>query len=271
MNEMQKKLLEILKWTDTFCRENDIRYYMVGGTMLGARRHKGFIPWDDDIDIGMPRADYERFYALMKKSDTGNYIAESMKDGNKDYVYPYIKIYDTKTTLTENTRYKTKRGLFIDVFPIDGVGNTINESQKRYNRIKKYINLFFAKICAVRKGRRLYKNISIILLRCLPEFLISHKKLSKKVDKFCVEFSFDNSKYAGNIWGNWGIREIMEKEIFGVPKEYDFEGLKVLGVQDSDKYLTNLYGDFMKLPPVEEQKTHHDFLYCNLEKSFLDN
>ncbi len=270
MNEMQKRLLEILKWTDAFCRKNNIRYYLVCGTMLGAARHKGFIPWDDDIDIGMPRGDYERFYSLAKKSSAGRYVVESIMDSAKDFVYPYIKVYDTQTILIENTRYKTKRGLFIDVFPIDGVGNTEEECKQTYHKIKKSLNLFYTKTCAVRKERKLYKNAAIIFSRCIPDFIVSHEKLVKKIDILCSSHSYEDCKYVGNMLGDWGLKEVMNKEIYGEPKEYEFEGLKIFGVSDSDKYLTHIYGDYMKLPPLDKQKTHHDFIYYDPKNSFLN-
>lgn len=112
MTEIQEKILDIMKWFHEFCQENEIRYYVVGGTMLGTVRHKGFIPWDDDIDVGIPRADYEKLLAnkdsLFKNEN--RYCLESFRDGKPDYEYPYAKIYDTQTTLVENCRQKTKRG-----------------------------------------------------------------------------------------------------------------------------------------------------------------
>ena len=109
MNDMQKKLVDMLQWYHEFCKKHNLNYYAVGGTCLGAVRHQGFIPWDDDIDVGMPREDYNRFEALMKEEgNSGKYVLE-MPFENKDFVYAYGKLYDTTTTLIENTRYKTKR------------------------------------------------------------------------------------------------------------------------------------------------------------------
>ena len=103
---LQQKLLDILKWFHLFCEENNLKYYAIGGTMLGVVRHKGFIPWDDDIDVGMPREDYNKFIELTKNKQFDKYVVESIYDNNKDFFYPMVKIYDTTTTLIENTRYK---------------------------------------------------------------------------------------------------------------------------------------------------------------------
>ena len=118
-SQLQTMMLDMIKWFHGFCKKNNISYYVVGGTMLGAVRHHGFIPWDDDIDVGIPRRDYERLLndkELLLLSEE-RYTIESFRDGNQDFEYPYAKIYDTHTTLIENCRTKTKRGIYIDVFP----------------------------------------------------------------------------------------------------------------------------------------------------------
>ena len=124
MNEMQSKLLDMMKWFHGYCEENGLRYYALGGTALGAVRHGGFIPWDDDLDVGMPRADYDRMISLCKNG-TGNTRYRIEAPGqNRDFIYPFCKAYDTETTLVENARIKAKRGVYIDIFPLDGIGNT---------------------------------------------------------------------------------------------------------------------------------------------------
>ena len=117
MNEMQTRLREMMQSFHGFCVKHNLRYYLVAGTCLGAVRHKGFIPWDDDIDVGMPRADYNRFIELVKTEKMGeNYAVEDPLE-NDDYIYAFAKMYDTSTTLIENTANKLKRGIYIDIFP----------------------------------------------------------------------------------------------------------------------------------------------------------
>lgn len=269
MNELQSNLAEIMKYFHDVCVKNNIRYYVLGGTCLGAVRHKGFIPWDDDIDVGVPRTDYERLIEIMKVSGNKKYILESPLE-NKDFVYSYCKLYDTETTLTENTRYKTRRGTFLDIFPLDGAGDTLEDSLNYFKKINRFNNYISTKVCAINPHRKFYKNVGIVVGRCIPEFIFGWRWAYKKVDGLCRQRNYDDCKYIGNMFGNWREREIMAKAIFGEPKLYDFEGMKVYGPEDADKYLTSLYGDYMKLPPKEKQVTHHDFLFLDLKKSYME-
>ena len=126
LNPLQQKLLGMLTWLIKYIDDNNIRYYIIGGTMLGAVRHEGFIPWDDDIDIAVPRNDYERLIDLLK-SPVDHYVIESPKGEAEDYVYSYAKLYDLNTSMTELARKNVKRGVYIDIFPLDGIGNSLGQ------------------------------------------------------------------------------------------------------------------------------------------------
>ena len=267
MNELQSKLVKIMEYFHNVCELNNIRYYVLGGTCLGAVRHKGFIPWDDDIDVGLPRKDYDRLIEIMKSSDNVKYLLEIPLE-NKDFTYSYAKLYDTETTLIENTRYKTRRGCFLDIFPLDGAGEDREEAVRHFNRANSYNNYVSTKVCAINPHRAFYKNFAIVLGRCIPEFIFGWRWAYKQVDKICRQKDFDDYKFVCNMYGNWREREITERVVFGTPKLYDFEGLRVYGPEDADKYLSSLYGDYMKLPPKEKQVTHHDFLFLDLNKSY---
>lgn len=269
MNDIQRRLLEILIWTDSFCRKNDIKYYLVGGSMLGAVRHKGFIPWDDDIDIALCREDYEKLYKALNNYGDAKYCVETYKNGKDDYIYPYMKIYDKSTTLVEKTRNKLKRGLFLDVFPLDGVGDCGKEPMRNLKAIRHLVNLLSLKVCKVNKNRKLYKNIALISAKIIPNFILNYKKLIIEIDSKCSKYNFDDSLYVGILCGKYGYREVMDKNFYGTPKEYDFEGFKFFGVENPDGYLEKLYGDYMKLPPPEKRTCPHDFIYCNLEEPFI--
>lgn len=271
MTELQEKLLGILKWFDAFCREYNLRYYLVGGTMLGAVRHNGFIPWDDDIDVGMPRLDYERMAEILAQTPDERYILETPNTKAKDFYYPFSKIFDSTTTLIENTKYKIKRGIYIDVFPLDGIGNTLEEANNNYKSIKRQYQLLMTRVATIRKGRGFLKNSAVVLMRFIPKCFLDEKKILKKLDKCCSKISFDDSKYGGNLVGNWWDKEIMPKELFGEPAEYIFENLRLKGPAEFDEYLSHVYGDWRKLPPKEKQISHHEFLVCNLNESYLEN
>ena len=171
MTDLQIKLLSMLDTFHKICIENNLSYYVVGGTALGAIRHKGFIPWDDDIDVGMPRDDYEKFKNLAKTLYLSEYEFEF--SGKKDFTYTYGKMYDTTTTLIENNRYRICRGIFIDIFPIDGLGNDYEEGLKHLRHVRKIKNLIGTKTCGIRKGRKLHKNLSIVVMHIIPERILS--------------------------------------------------------------------------------------------------
>lgn len=268
LNTLQAKLLDMLKWFDEYCTQNGIRYYLGGGTMLGAVRHNGFIPWDDDIDLILPREDYEKLLSLFTEQK-GNYILEAPSSPAKDFLYSYAKLYDASTTLVENTRYKCRRGIYIDIFPLDGVGDTPEECEKHFSKVDKANMFLMTRTCAVRKGRSFYKNFAIILSRLIPNFIVNNKKLAKKVDRLASSKSFEDSAYVANFMGAYRHKEIFDKSFLGEPTRYQFEDIYVNGVEHYDEYLTHIYGDWRKLPPVEKQVSHHDYLEIELEASYL--
>ena len=269
MTDLQKKLLDMFSWFHGFCVENGLRYYAMGGTALGAVRHNGFIPWDDDIDVGMPRNDYEKLRKLVANFKSENEFCFEFPSEKKDFVYAYGKVYDKTTTLVENTRYNTKRGIFIDIFPLDGMGDDMEDVRAHFKKIQKLNNLAHTRICAIRKGRKWYKNMAIVVSRCIPDFIIDARKITKKIDALGASRSFDDCKYIANCFGAWGEKEIHEKRIYGTPKLCKFETAEIYVQEDTDAYLRGLYGDYMKLPPVEKRVTHHDYVSMDLEKSYL--
>lgn len=267
---LKAKLLEMMKWFHHFCEENGLIYYALGGTMLGAVRHGGFIPWDDDIDVGMPRSDYEKLQTLLKTQKNSRYILESPYSENKDFTYPICKLYDTSTTLIEKRKKLIKRGVFIDIFPLDGLGNSKEECEKNFAPVKHKYDLILLKVTALRKGRSFIKNMMVLLFKLIPSFLFDDKKKIKELDLLCQKYDFNSCKWGGNLLGAWRLKEVMPVEILGKPKKYRFEDIEIYGAEDYNAYLTYLYGDWRKLPPKEKQVTHHDFVFLDTEKSYLD-
>lgn len=264
--QLKKTLLEMLSWFHNFCIENDLKYFAVGGTLLGAVRHKGFIPWDDDIDLGMPREDYKKLEKLIGNKENGKYYFETPNTTRKGYYYTYGKLFDTDTTLVENSRDKLPMGVYIDIFPFDGVGETKEEAIKYLSSVKKLQDLLAVRVSGIRKGRAFYKNAAVAVARVIPSFLFNDKKLLKKIDSICSGKNFNDSKYVANMNGAWGLREITTREIVGTPKLYDFENIKIYGIEDYDAYLTGVYGNWRQLPPEEKRVSIHDYVYVDLNK-----
>lgn len=258
----------MLDWFHNFCGEYGLNYYVVGGTMLGAIRHGGFIPWDDDIDVVLPRPDYEKLLSLCK-GQIEHYLLESPYSGRDDYFYTCAKLYDTDTTLIEKAKYTCKRGIYIDIFPLDGLGNTIKQAYSNFRKVDKVNVLLKTRTCAVLERRGVIKNASIIFSQLIPSFIINDHKLILKVDKMASSFGFENSLYVANLMGAYRKKEVMEKSVFGVPKDYKFENITVKGVEHYEVFLNHIYGDWRTLPPIEKRNTTHEYQYIDLNKSFL--
>lgn len=269
-SDLQRNLIKMMSWLDGFCRDNHLDYYALGGTMLGAARHEGFIPWDDDIDIGMPRKDYQRLEELLI-NNKGRYQLETCNTQNEDYCYPYAKLYDTETTLIENYKPPLVRGTFIDIFPLDGLGSNLDKGVCWFKKVSMGYKFFLTRVAAIRKNRAIHKNAAIIVSRAIPHFILSNRSIRRCLDYAASKYDYDSSTYIGNFFGNWGEREIVPKSVIGKPKEYKFEDITILGVEDYNSYLSCLYGDWRKLPPKDKQITHHDYLFLDLDVSYFDH
>ena len=262
MTLLQNKLLEMLIWLDSFLRKNQLVYYVDFGTLLGAARHKGFIPWDDDIDISMPRPDYEILCKLLEKP-VDHFVVESLSSGNPDYYYTYAKLYDIDTTMTEKNRYSLTRGVFIDIFPIDGIGHSLREALKGYRHFRRMNDFLMTRVCAYNKNRLFYKNIAITVSRLIPDSFIATRKISIRIERFLKKLNYNDCKYL------LSSDFMFERDLTDDLCELQFEGINVFAPKRFDEYLTKCFGDWRKLPPVEDQKTTHTFSSVNLNKSFL--
>lgn len=268
MTPLQEKLLELFCNFDAFCREKGITYFMLGGTMLGAYRHKGFIPWDDDIDIGMPRGDYERFIKEANKDLPEQYIVRH-RSIEKDVPYAFAHMEDKTTTCIENRRNKKDYagGVYLEIFPLDGGASTIRKQKFQAMKIYVYKKMLYAKIMDYEeKHRAFYKALVIHTIRRL--FTI--EGLTGKIDQVIRQYNKKENSYYCNHLGHWTTKENIEKKVFLPPKEYEFEGHKFYGAGNAKAYLTSLYGDnYMQIPSKEEQeKGKHPAYFLDLELPF---
>ena len=251
INELKSVQLDIMKYVHRFCVDNKIQYSMCGGTMLGAIRHKGYIPWDDDIDIQMPREDYERFVASFCDSRGVYKLCEVRKDD--DYDYPYAKIEDSRTVLKERINGKVI-GVNIDIFPTDYVGDTLKESEHWMNEMGLWRKLFLVKLLKLNSNISMVKKMALIFWKAVLVGFPRHVMAKRMIDK---AVSYRKSRYVGVVvWGN-GIKEIMPSSQLNDLDLYDFENTRFYGFKDYDTYLRVKYGDYMALPPAKMQKSPH--------------
>jgi len=246
--------LDILDKVVKFCEENNLVYFLCGGTLLGAIRHKGYIPWDDDIDLMMPRKDYETLSHTFKYDGLKLYAHELLSNYNK----PFIKIGDTSTDLIENSVNEYKIGVNIDIFPLDGFPDNIKLIKRHINKIEFYRRLLVLKHLKKREGRSFYKSVTLNLSKYFLYF-ISTKNLLEKISNRARKYNFDWCANAGiAVWG-YGKKEVCPKVVFESSINIEFENKFYKAPKDYAVYLSNVYGNFMELPPVEKRITHHDY------------
>lgn len=261
LREIQKISLDICKKIDKICDEQNLRYYLYGGSLLGAVRHKGFIPWDDDIDIVMPRKDYVLLLKYMKEHEKE---LKPLKVFNVDLIpeYPYMisRISNDNYYLEVGNEKPYGMGIFIDVYPWDGIGNSEREILKRKKKASKYSSLCYLstrKKCIKEntksKGKLLIKPLAFRFAK-----IIGKEKFMEKLNRMAELYQYENAKYVGClVWGTDGVKGIFPKEWMEPHIKLPFEDASLRAPKEYDKALHRLYHSYMKLPPKEEQIPHH--------------
>lgn len=275
MGENIKKLqavdLEIVKEVVRICEKYNLIYYMIGGTFLGAIRHKGFIPWDDDIDLAMPREDYEKFLSVAEKELNSNLQLVNFKtDSLYQYYITRIRDIDTKVVETRiGNDYKYTHAS-IDIFPIDGTPNNKFMRKIYYFRVLTHRALmslcYKDSIDRERKRSKKEKLLLAIMEKIAVNKFTTPYKQKMKIDKLLKKQKVSDSDMIGTIMGAYRTREIVPKSYFGKGKFYEFEGIMLRGPELYHEYLTHMYGDYMKLPPEESRKTHFKIIEIHGEK-----
>lgn len=254
-SEFNQHMLDVLSTFHEFCLEHDLRYFLIGGGLIGAVRHGGFIPWDDDIDVAMPRKDYERFLSLRDSVSEGFKVSLPFKgDG---YTNTMTRMYSTQYRIQEQFIKRFTLGPWIDIFPID---NTFDNEFLRKIHFKiayifKILNACKLGGVAVNEGRKKARSklFTYYLMKLVPgsflsvpfEWLLTVKKKP--------------GTYVANLMGRWQDREIIEREYLDESCLVPFENIKLSTFKNYDAWLVRVYGDYMKLPPVDERVPDHFF------------
>lgn len=260
LEEIQHELKEMLGELIKFLKKENINYFVWAGTFLGAVRHKGFIPWDDDVDLAMTRPEYNKLLEYLKNNDnkiSDNLDAIGFEIGNSDF--PFIKIVNKNLSVVEEE--KCDEYLWIDIFPLDG---TPRENEKFWKKVNFYKTILSLKRneknnVDVPYSNKYKKFLKLIFMKFLK--LWKYDNFLKFYYKICTKYKYDECEYIhNNVWSS--SKGIFHKSEL-VNKEYLFEGLKVNGLKDYDSILTRGYGNYMKLPPIDKRVTHEIKVWKN--------
>ena len=254
VDEIKQRVFDVLCYIDDVCKKNGIVYYLDSGTLLGAVRHKGFIPWDDDVDILVDRADYERFIKAIN-NDGDHYRALSMHN-TKDYHYLFAKVVDTETELIEEPVSVEGMGVFVDVFPMDHLPS----SDIKRRLFQRKIHLYRMALTVLRRNEQGDKpNCAIQKVVYLMFKHSGWKKVQFKLDSMLAKRKDQVTKYKGNVVCSFNPYRDVKTEIYGEPVKLQFESREFSAPKKYKEYLTILYGDYMKLPPEDKRVSNHDF------------
>lgn len=256
--EKQKTIeYDLLKQFVKICNDNNLRYYLIGGTLLGAVRHNGFIPWDDDIDVGMSRQDYEKFLSIAQPQ-LPEYVFLQTNKTDPNFPLNFAKLRNSNTTFIESSVKKLdiNHGIYIDIFPLDSFPS---------GKIKQRLLLFKSKLLAVRISelytietnsqlKKLRNKVIINLMKIVYKSPYDAVKAKEKLNR---KYENSNTEYMINYSGAWGEKEIFLRKWFEETVDIKFEEDVFCCPKHFDEYLTRVYGDYMQLPPPEQRISHH--------------
>ena len=261
MEENRKILLNMLDFLADYCDQHGIRYTLSGGTLLGAIRHHGFIPWDDDIDVNMPRPDIEKLYRISS-AKLGKYTL--VKPGDDKFTGSFFRLYDPETVMENSLGMKNNHPIynpvFIDIFPVEGLPDSEHARKNYYNKAS-----FLRKMMRVAQrdnvAAKTKKQLILNYIGYYPARLFGYKRLVRWFQNYIQKYDFETSQYVGVMSASkYKTQEVIDRKGYIQLIDVEFEGKKYHGPSNYDRYLSQLYGkDYMQLPPIEQQKTHHTF------------
>lgn len=262
LGELQKINLEMLLETKRICEKNNIKYFLIGGSLIGAVRHKGFIPWDDDLDIGMLREDYEKFLSVCKNELSNDYFLQN-KDTDSNFGFCFTKMLKNNTLLIEKATVTSmcKKGIFIDIVPFDNVPNNFLLKILQALRIDVLKRLILLKTnYDISMGRRGIKRIIFVFFKWLCKFW-SKEFLFKKIFTYIKKYNTKESKEVVYISGAYDYLKVCFNKKWVEETIYlDFENEKISCPKGYHNYLKKVYGDYMKFPSKNKRGNKHNII-----------
>lgn len=266
LRKLQLVELEIMRLFSEICDRHHLRYYLVGGTMLGAVRHHGFIPWDDDMDVGMPRPDYEKFLAVVRSELPEGYGFLNYKT-DEQYRRNFSRLVNNNVKIWNASNTETiVESAWLDIFPFDGMpSNSLRQKLHFWHltavRFFYHASCFDELVNLNRPGRPWYLQAAIKFLSVTHiGSKMDTKKLMQRMENGLMKYPYDSSEYMVSFFGAYMTKEIVDKRLLGDGAKYQFESLNLNGPVMCDEFLTHFYGDYMR-PPEDADKDKH-----NIEK-----
>lgn len=254
--EIKEIQLSILDYLDDFCRIHNIKYSLACGTLLGAIRHKGFIPWDDDIDVYMLRNDYNKFINLFS-SENNNLFQLYSLENNYKYNIPFAKLADKRTIIRES-RNATEIGINVDIFPLDFIKEITVKKDIVYKKVRLIKKLWLIKSLKISQNRSLLKNIQLSILKGFMVFF-SSRVLAEKINRLAQTYNNEESNWLFEIVDGSFYINSFSRQAFTSTILILFEGKYYQAMTGYDEYLIASFGDYMKLPPEEKRVSLHNF------------
>lgn len=271
VRELQQVDLDITCEIVKICSKYDIKYFIISGTMLGAVRHHGFIPWDDDMDLGMMRDQYEKFLDVAKAELPPHLKLVTYKN-SPNYPYFISRVADTETVVEEKRQAgeRKRTNISVDICSIDGSPNNVILRKLYYFRVmyhRALMSLCYKDSIDLERKRSLPERMLLWVMERVPvEKMTTPYKQKCKIDKLLRHNDVYHSKYIGNLMGAYRTKEMIPAEYFGKGADYQFQGMILRGVEKYQEYLTYLYGDYMKLPPEGQRRNHYKVIEIHGKK-----
>lgn len=253
--EQQKILLEMLRFLDRICRKNKIKYSLINASLIGAIRHQGFVPWDDDIDVVLTKENYDKLKKILDK-ETGRY--QTLKQGKGGERYGFLKLIDTHTQALEKNRpkFNPNYGIYIDITCYYPTSDGKKEQSKQFRKLKLLFSLYLRRKIFFKE-----EPLSKIIL-CLGKNacskILGYNRINRRYNKLLNKYS-DGKKYVISNWPVYGFEN--EIQLAKNTEEYidvKFEGVTVMVFKEYDEILKTIYGDYMKMPPKNKRVPKHN-------------